>query len=215
MRRHLTYANVVATLALLLALGGGTAYAAAKLAAGSVGSAQLRSNSVTSAKVRNGSLLAKDFKGGQLTAGPRGATGSAGAVGAVGSAGATGAIGPAGSNGAVGPAGAKGDACLPSVAACKGPKGDQGAPVSFYTRLAGITTPPKTSGNGVGIGTASCNPGDVATGGGFDQNAPGVGGQHPVWSKPSDDGAGWTVRLDNDASSSYTGLVYVVCADLP
>ena len=65
------YANVTATMALIVALGG-TSYAAIKLPANSVGSAQLkkqavtnsklRANAVTSGTVRNGSLRAKDFK---------------------------------------------------------------------------------------------------------------------------------------------------------
>jgi len=77
------YANVTATLALIVALGG-TSYAAITLPAKSVGSKQLknravtnsklRASSVTSAKVKNGSLLSKDFKTGQLPAGPPGAT---------------------------------------------------------------------------------------------------------------------------------------------
>ncbi len=82
------YANITATLALIVALGG-TSYAAIKLPANSVGSTQLkkhavtnsklRVNAVTSATVRNGSLRAKDFKVGQL---PTGAVGPAGPAGA-------------------------------------------------------------------------------------------------------------------------------------
>jgi hypothetical protein len=82
LRRRLTYANVTATLALFIALGGG-AYAAVKLP----------KNSVTSVQVKNHTLLSKDFKKGQLKAGPRGL---AGAAGAQGSPGATGPTGPAG-----------------------------------------------------------------------------------------------------------------------
>src|SRR5438045_1761888 len=73
MRRHLTYANVVASLALFIALGGG-AYAALTPP----------KNSVTTLQVKNGSLLAKDFKRGQLKAGRRGAQGLPGAAGAAG-----------------------------------------------------------------------------------------------------------------------------------
>ena len=83
------YANVTATLALIVALGG-TSYAAIRLPANSVGSPQLkkqavtnsklRANAVTSATVRNGSLRAKDFKPGQLPAGPVGPAGPAGAT---------------------------------------------------------------------------------------------------------------------------------------
>jgi hypothetical protein len=96
MRRHLSYANVTATLALFVALGGG-AYAATKLP----------KNSVTTTQVKNGTLLTKDFKKGQLKAGPKGAAGVQGDQGVRGLTGFTGAAGTAGVNGAPG---AKGDA---------------------------------------------------------------------------------------------------------
>ena len=84
------YANVTATVALVVALGG-TSYAAITLPANSVGSRQLKSravtnsdirgNAVTSSKVRNGALLARDFRVGQLPAGPKGDTGAQGLKG--------------------------------------------------------------------------------------------------------------------------------------
>lgn len=91
------YANVTATMALVVALGG-TSYAATTLAKNTIGSSQLkrgavansdlRANAVTSGKVKNGSLLAKDFKTGQLPAGARGATGGTGPKGDKGDPGA-------------------------------------------------------------------------------------------------------------------------------
>ena len=59
-RARLTYANVIATLALFTALGG-SSYAALNLPKGSVGSTQLQKNSVTSVKVRPGTLVTSDF----------------------------------------------------------------------------------------------------------------------------------------------------------
>ncbi len=85
-REHLTYANVVATLALFLVLSGGAAYAAGHLAKNSVGTKQLKNNAVTGAKVKDGSLGAKDFAAGSLPAGPKGDPGAAGVPGAPGSA---------------------------------------------------------------------------------------------------------------------------------
>jgi hypothetical protein len=83
------YANVTATLALIVALGG-TSYAAIRLPANSVGAKQLKRHAVTSSKlsasavtsstVKNGSLRAKDFKPGQIPAGPAGPAGAAGAT---------------------------------------------------------------------------------------------------------------------------------------
>lgn len=103
-RRRLTYANLAATLALVLALGGG-AYAATALPRNSVGAPQLKADAVRSAKVADGSLRAVDFAAGQLPAGPRGPVGPAGPTGARGATGATGATGAAGPTGPVGPAG--------------------------------------------------------------------------------------------------------------
>jgi hypothetical protein len=101
----LTYANVVATLALFIALGG-SSYAAIKLGKNSVkseniGKEQVKASdiaeeAVNSAKVKNASLLAKDFKPGQLPAGAPGATGSRGPQGPKGDRGAQGIPGLSG-----------------------------------------------------------------------------------------------------------------------
>ena len=90
LRSHLTFANVVACLALFVALGG-SSVAAVSLSKNSVGPKQLKKgavhnsdlgkNAVTSTKVKNRSLLRRDFKTGQLHAGPRGAQGAPGKTG--------------------------------------------------------------------------------------------------------------------------------------
>jgi len=91
--RRLTYANVVASLALFIALGGG-AYAAAKLPKNSVGPAQLKRNAVTSSKVKNHSLRRQDFATKDLASlrGPTGATGATGAPGPKGDQGLVGSL---------------------------------------------------------------------------------------------------------------------------
>jgi hypothetical protein len=94
------YANVTATLALVMALGG-TSYAAVTITGAnikdrSVKQTDLASDSVTSAKVKNRTLLRADFKAGQLTGG-------------------AGAPGPQGAQGAQGPTGAKGEAGTPAT----------------------------------------------------------------------------------------------------
>lgn len=91
---RLSYANVCATLALFLALGGG-AYAATRLPANSVGSRQLRKHAVTSSKIRRGavrstqirdrSISLRDISSGARDA-LRGATGPAGPAGPAGTA---------------------------------------------------------------------------------------------------------------------------------
>ncbi|MCW2967472.1 MAG: hypothetical protein JWM71_1244 [Solirubrobacteraceae bacterium] len=101
MRRHLTYANAMATFAVFVALGGAS-YAALKLPANSVGARQLKKSAVTTAKVTDGSLLAQDFKAGQLPAGAQGAKGDTGASGPAGTPGTAGAQGIAGVAGADG-----------------------------------------------------------------------------------------------------------------
>jgi hypothetical protein len=90
----LTYANVVATLALFLVLAGGTTLAATQLAKNSVGTKQLKNDAVTSAKVKDGSLLAGDFQAGQLPAGQTGPEGEKGAPGQKGEQGETASVMP-------------------------------------------------------------------------------------------------------------------------
>ncbi|MCW3047983.1 MAG: hypothetical protein JWO74_2267 [Solirubrobacterales bacterium] len=113
LRRHLSYANVMSSIAVFVVLGGG-AYAAATLPRNSVGSKQIKpkavtsskiaSNAVTSDKVKDGSLLLTDFKPGQLVSSP-GPAGPAGPAGAVGPAGAKGDKGETGAAGVAGAAG--------------------------------------------------------------------------------------------------------------
>jgi trimeric autotransporter adhesin len=66
MTQHLSYANVMATLALFVALGGG-AYAASELAKDSVGPKQLKKNAVTSRAVKNGQVKSVDVANEGLT----------------------------------------------------------------------------------------------------------------------------------------------------
>ncbi len=94
-RSHLSYANVVATLALALVVGGGSALAAATLGKNTVGSRQLKSKAVTTgkiapnavngSKVANGSLTGADINLSQLgtvpTAAAADSAGDANAVG--------------------------------------------------------------------------------------------------------------------------------------
>ena len=67
MRPRLTYANVVATLALFIAIGGASAFAASQLGKNSVGSKQLKKNSVTSAKIKKNAVTGAKIKSGAVT----------------------------------------------------------------------------------------------------------------------------------------------------
>lgn len=90
MRKHLTYANVMSTIAATLAMGGGS-YA---VAAGFLDGSRLKDNTVASIKITDGSLVAADFAQNQLPQGPQGPTGPQG---------------PSGPQGEVGPRGPKGE----------------------------------------------------------------------------------------------------------
>jgi hypothetical protein len=70
---RLTYANVMATIAMFIALGGG-AYAALKLPKNSVGTKQLKKDAVTGAKVKNGTLTNQDIDVASLGRVPSAAT---------------------------------------------------------------------------------------------------------------------------------------------
>lgn len=110
---RLTYANVVASLALFVAFGG-VSWAAVTLPANSVGKRQLKSNSVRSQEVANGSLKAGDFAAGQLPAGERGPAGPTGPAGERGDRGETGPAGPKGEKGD------RGEAGPPASSGCDG-----------------------------------------------------------------------------------------------
>ena len=97
LRPRITYANVVSTIALGLAIGGGTAYAAATIGTSNIryhavtgskvatnavtaskvknsalSGSDVRDNSITSADIRNGTLAATDFAANQLPKGDKG-----------------------------------------------------------------------------------------------------------------------------------------------
>jgi hypothetical protein len=159
MRAGLTYANVVGTLALFVALGG-VSYAAVTLPAHSVGAQQLRTDAVTSDKVRDGSLRKRDFNNGAL---PRGKMGDPGQDGQPGDA------GPPGPRGEHGPAGAKGD---PGPMGANGGAGDDGrAGPAGHDGPAGPAGPPGPAGSSGSSGVA----GSIGPAGPI--GPPGSGGQ--------------------------------------
>ncbi|MFT4049409.1 MAG: collagen-like protein [Solirubrobacterales bacterium] len=116
LRRHLTYANVMATLAVFIALGG-VGYAAGVLPANSVGSRQLKDKSVSLKKISVGARNALH--------------GATGAVGPIGQRGADGAPGPTGATGVRGDDGADG---------ARGATGDTGPSDVYSTHVDGPVT---------------------------------------------------------------------------
>ncbi|HEY2053338.1 MAG TPA: hypothetical protein VGH14_05315 [Solirubrobacterales bacterium] len=144
LRRHLTYANVAATLALFLALGG-AAYAASQLPRNSVGTGQLKAEAVTSGKIAK--KARKQLRG---STGPQGPQGKAGPKGAAGAKGATGAKGAQGT---------------------QGPKGEPGDLPAFeaFTKPA----PPTPFTGAIPVVTVSLGPGSYATSANVVVRAPG------------------------------------------
>ena len=115
LRRHLTYANIAATLAVVFAMSGG-AYA---LSGGSAGGRQPEG----SASIFSAHAAKKVKKRSKSTTGARGPAGPAGPQGA---AGAQGAAGPPGEKGPAGERGATGAAGKEGAAGAQGPAGPQG-----------------------------------------------------------------------------------------
>jgi hypothetical protein len=196
-------ALIVASLALLVALGG-TSVAAVSVALpkGSVGTRQLQNSSVTnlkiannainSAKVKNASLLRGDFAPGQLPAGP------------------TGPQGPAGPAGAAGPA---------------GPAGPAGLVSSVTVRQASVAVPGSAADDPIPNTlwvtrsvTVGCNSGEKAMSAGTGWSADADDLElATVYMKPlvATNGAvtGWTARGANNArdGDAHTFTLYVLC----
>jgi hypothetical protein len=78
LRNRLTYANVIASLALFIALGG--VAVAAGLKKNSVGTKQLKANAVTAAKIKNGAVNSHKIAHGAVVAGKLGANSIASGV---------------------------------------------------------------------------------------------------------------------------------------
>jgi hypothetical protein len=65
LRRHLSYANVTASVALFVALAGG-AYATTRLPKNSVGAKQIKKNAVTRTKIKKNAVTASKIKNGSV-----------------------------------------------------------------------------------------------------------------------------------------------------
>ena len=111
--RHISPATVIATVALIVALGG-TSYAAVALAPNSVGTSQIKEGAVQSSDIKDGTIGSADIAAGAIQAsdlskvaakaldgkdGKDGKDGAQGPAGPAGARGATGATGPAGADG--------------------------------------------------------------------------------------------------------------------
>jgi hypothetical protein len=106
-RKHLSYANVAATMALVFALTGG-AVAATGHGGGSAPAKATASVGRTGSNLTLATIAKKKKAAPKSTRGPAGPKGATGATGATGPAGATGPVGPTGPVGGAGPAGGNG-----------------------------------------------------------------------------------------------------------
>jgi hypothetical protein len=174
LRPRITYANVVATLALFVALSTGGAYAADRL-----DGRDLRTGSVTGAKIKNRSLTRSDIKNGTLSSrqlsasvrrqlaakggggtGPQGPAGKTGPRGRTGATGKTGKTGPAGKTGATGARGATGPAGATGPTGPAGPAGPVVAVRSSVAEETTVGTTPRTvaltcPGDGLALGATT------------------------------------------------------------
>jgi hypothetical protein len=66
-RKRLTYANVMSSIAVFLVIGGATAFAAGHLGKNTVGAKQLKKNAVTTAKIKNEAVTGVKIKKGTIT----------------------------------------------------------------------------------------------------------------------------------------------------
>ena len=207
--------NAVAYLALFLALGGTSAYAADRLtssdiAKSAVTSKHVKDGQIKTKDVRDGSLLATDFAAGQIPA-----FGGSGSDGAAGPRGATGPQGPAGERGAEGPVGPAGPAGPQGPEGARGPIGPQGP--QGVPGLSGVETVRVDNFSGQvrleAQATATCPSGKTMISGGaeilsqFAERKTGLVVSRPVGTN------GWTATGRTYEGATGVNLsVYVVCA---
>jgi hypothetical protein len=203
LRPRLSFASVVALLALFVALGG-TAYALSipkhsvgtrQLKDGAVTKPKLRADAVDSSRVLDGALLARDFRAGQLPAGPPGPPGDKGDKG------------DQGDQGVPGPTVVSDDLLN---AATLGSDGKLYVP-AFSTWI--VTTTFSTPGGSFATGTATCPAGlPYVLGGGYDVSDS-IGNLFNVMqNRPLGAGNGWLVRMRSGAQNSFTTEVWAICA---
>jgi hypothetical protein len=175
--------TVIGTMALCVAVGGGTAVAAGSLLPDhSVHAKQLAKGAVTHSKIAGGAVTTSKLSSGAISSlsgargpkgarGPRGFTGPVGVTGATGATGAAGATGPAGSTGSTGPAGPQGPA---------GPNGSLFTQISslggaWFDHSDGVEGTSSIDSNGVELGGTAGNNGLAPVGGSIVNAFAGIG----------------------------------------
>ena len=193
--RHLSYANVVATIALVFAMSGGALAASHYL--------------IDSTKQINPTVLK------QLKA--KGATGTAGAPGVAGPQGAQGPTGPSGSPGAKGEQGLPGQPGEQGLPGLQGPlgapgaKGEQGSPgISEYQVVDGSFENSSQTGINEARASATCPAGKSVIGGG-DSTAGSDADVYIVSSAPNGT-AEWEAVATAASEERYELVAVAICA---
>jgi len=187
--QRLTYANVIATIALFIALGG-TSYAALKLPRNSVGATQIRTGAIRSSEVKDRSLQVRDLslsareelQGERGPIGPQGAPGSSGAAGTAGSGSGT------------------------TVIAASGVAITSKSLVATAAPATGDANDPTTT---TTVASVSCDGGQKVVGGGARMDD--IGNTAISDSYPEPNGTTWTVHVGNDQMANNTFTVFAVC----
>ncbi|MEM9315765.1 MAG: hypothetical protein AAGA95_14155, partial [Pseudomonadota bacterium] len=152
-------------------------------------------------------------------AGPAGPEGPEGPEGPAGAQGDTGPAGPAGPTGPQGPAGAQGDTGPSGPIGPQGPAGPQGEEgpqgpagvLGFYSRVVASNFVPDFQ---VVRVDAVCDPGDVATGGGFVFESAQTGWLVSTSAIPDGFTDRWRVEALHREDGPQQISAQVVCADL-
>jgi hypothetical protein len=204
--RQLSFANVIAALALFVALGGAS-YAAVSLPANSVGAKQIKTQAVSLRKISVAARSAlQGQKGDAGDPGPAGPSGVDGPKGETGAQGASGAAGPPGDRGAAGPTGD------PGATGPKGAKGDPGT-ASVTISQATISVPAGTTRTAKLV--CSSDASIRSTGGGFDATL-GAGVEvpksQPVFSASGNAPVGWVVAFRNTTAQERVVEAFAICA---
>ena len=116
--------------------------------------------------------------------------------------------GPRGPRGDRGPRGRSGVPGSPGEPGDRGPRGPAGSEGELNT-YAVISAP--SSGTAVVMTDATCDEGDVASGGGFQADAAVLASLDLT----EDELEGWSAELFGDGGDLVSGKTYVVCVDLP
>jgi hypothetical protein len=187
LRPRPTYANVTATLALFVALGGG-AYAAGALPANSVGSKQLKRNTVVTAKIKNNAVNGSKVLDDSLT----GTDINESSLAKV-------------------PSAAAADTAANATAANSATHAAASAAVDKVTYKTAAGTAPASS--AANVATATCDSGQHVVGGGVKLDNPGLGVINDSY--PDSSYTAWTAHVGNGSSGSsaapFNFTVYAIC----